>query len=128
MVEHYAAGEGQGEEAPKVTICTWAACLLSASVVRTISTSRQNVILAGCHMLCMLYLFLYSTALCFRVYLFCVCPCMLVCSTLPVYHGHHTLKHLRLTVRVFICHTEVDFNFAALPAHIPNSNAAYRRL
>ena len=27
MVEHYAAGEGQGEEAPKVTFCTKATCL-----------------------------------------------------------------------------------------------------
>ena len=48
MVEHYAAGEGQGEEAPKVTSSTRAAGFLSASVLRKIHASRQYVTLADC--------------------------------------------------------------------------------
>ena len=56
MVEHYAAGEGQGEEAPKVTICRMAACFLAASVVCIINASRQHVTLPDCHMVWMHHL------------------------------------------------------------------------
>lgn len=46
MVEHYAAGEGQGEEAPKVTICIQAACLLPFSDDISLNVSRQNVFIS----------------------------------------------------------------------------------